>query len=154
MTNTINFPTQNFFEKGYKNESIPFMTRHSVENLLKNHLVEPDEKVLEDKEIKICFSYPFSQRFIFTFTSPDGEGFTRGQLAEMIINQYYQMYREEEETIQEEPILSIEDRIAKSGLINRNRTDGKYGIWGHDMGDLSLDSMYIEDDVWYLCISS
>jgi len=155
MTKTIKFPTKNFFKEGGKDSTIPFMTKHSVEDLLKNHLIKPNEVVLKNRDIKICFNYPFKQPFIFTFSSPNGDGFTRGQLAEIIINQYYQMYREEDETIQEKPVLSLEERKQVSFLINRNETDGKYGIWGHDMDDLSLNSMSIDKDgIWHLSIDS
>lgn len=157
MTTTIEFPTKNFFESSdiETYNSIPVMTRYPIDILLEKYLIEPDEKVLTDKEIKICFSYPLSDKFIFTFQSPDGKGFTRGQLAEFIINKYYQIYKEEEDTIQNKPILSIKDRLKRGGLINRNKTDGKYGIWGHDIGDLSLNCM-IKDkhDIWHLEIDS
>lgn len=31
--------------------------------------------------------------------------------------------------------------MCNSGLLNRNKTNGKYGIWGHDIDDLSIESL-------------
>lgn len=151
----INFPTINFFEDGESNGEIPLMTSHSVSKLVTEHLVDPDESVLSDNQVKICFSYPFAQDFVFTFNSKSGNGFTRGELVSLIINQYYTMYREEEET-SPDPILTHDERIThQGGLMNRNKTSGKYGIWGHDMSDLSLNSMELDSGgIWHLSIDS
>jgi len=32
------------------------------------------------------------------------------------------------------------------GMMNRNRTDGCFGIWGHDIGDLVLEGIYFYKD--------
>ena len=31
----------------------------------------------------------------------------------------------------------------RKGIINRNETDGKYGIWGHDLEDLDLSTIEV-----------
>ncbi len=30
------------------------------------------------------------------------------------------------------------------GMLNRNSTDGRYGIWGHDLGDLAFEGINID----------
>ncbi len=32
------------------------------------------------------------------------------------------------------------------GMMNRNKTNGKYGIWGHDLGDLVFEGIEIYDN--------
>ncbi len=32
----------------------------------------------------------------------------------------------------------------RRGIINRNQTNGKYGIWGHDIGDLDLSAVIVK----------
>jgi hypothetical protein len=48
------------------------------------------------------------------------------------------MYAEEDETSGGNP-----GHIP--GMLNRNTSEGKYGIWGHDIGDLLLCSAYVDD---------
>ena len=38
-------------------------------------------------------------------------------------------------------VLPIEMRRLNNGLLNRNQTNGMYGIWGHDIEDLSIDGL-------------
>ncbi len=41
------------------------------------------------------------------------------------------------------------------GMLNRNKTDGKYGIWGHGIDDLFLEGAERKaDGVWHLHIVS
>ncbi|MNL30171.1 hypothetical protein D3C87_1518920 [compost metagenome] len=49
------------------------------------------------------------------------------------------MYEEEEATATKKTIPP-EKRI---GMYNRNETNGKYGIWGHDIADLVLSEIQI-----------
>jgi len=39
-------------------------------------------------------------------------------------------------------VIPVEIRAQMGRLLNRNETDGKYGIWGHDIGDLWLEGIY------------
>jgi hypothetical protein len=150
----IKFPTKGFYGDEEKYNIIPYMTEYSVDQLIKDILIDPEEKVINDDIIKICFNYPFNDEYIIEFITPNNEGgFKRKDLVRLIINQYYKMYQEEEKTSKEK-VISIEQRY-KTGLLNRNVTNGIYGIYGHDMEDLSLNSMIKRDDgIWNLSISS
>jgi hypothetical protein len=75
-------------------------------------------------------------------------GFTREDFLAAVREGYEKIYEEERET------SSIPEGQASPELLNRNRTNGKHGIWGHDLGDLSLDSVYTKDGVWRLVVSS
>lgn len=53
-------------------------------------------------------------------------------------------------------VLPVEERAKLGGLINRHRTDGVYGIWGHDIGDLWIEGLTYDKDEQklYLTIGS
>jgi len=72
----------------------------------------------------------------FELTSPTG--FTRTQLISEISKQYYKVYQEEESTATVKTIP-----LKQRKIYNRNITDGKYEIWGHDIGDLVLDEIHV-----------
>lgn len=99
--------------------------------------------VIPNKKVKIVFDYPFSQEFIFEFTSDTEEGFTREYLIDCICLQYKKMYDEENASVE---VSSIEERMKKGGLLNREQTDGKYGIWGHDIEDLYLEGIKYDEN--------
>lgn len=94
--------------------------------------MENADEIVVPKKIILSVDYPLSRTFEFTYeTGP----YTRQQLADVCCDLYQRIYKEEEETIKQQNIIPTGERV---GLINRNRTDGKYGIWGHDIGDLEL----------------
>lgn len=145
------FPTTNFFDdNGEDDEVIPFMVYHPLPIVLEK-LKNGDEIVIAENNIAVCFDYPFKDSFYFNFTADTPMGFTRKHLAKCIIQQYMDMYAEEEQTLNEKEVIPIEER---GSLLNRNETDGKYGIWGHDLGDLSLNYIYNVEGVYHLSIDS
>lgn len=100
-----------------------------------DRLVDPDQVVVSDEKVTLVIDYPVSKPVKSSLES--GEGFTRRELILKISEHYHQMYKEEEETANTKTV-PMEER---TGLINRNQTDGKYGIWGHDLGDLDLSGI-------------
>lgn len=96
------------------------------------------EVVISDTQISITFSYPLKKAFKFDFKSSNG--FTRPQLYEIICNKYREIYQKEEETTTKN-VTSVEERIQRGGLINRETTDGFYGIQGHDISDLYIERL-------------
>jgi hypothetical protein len=72
---------------------------------------------------------------------------TRRRLAELISQAYQQVYREEE--------ASKSGHAKGNGmLLNRRETNGKYGIWGHDLGDLDLHTVILNDGICDLLVDS
>lgn len=128
---------------------IPMMVAVDLNNIDK-HIKNPNKVVVQDKTITINFDYPFKDNFPFTFEAPNKDGFTRADLVNIIIRQYYKMYKIEDKSTQT-PV-----RQHSTFCLNRNETDGDYGIWGHHMNDLSLDYMKKDnnDGTWDLGISS
>jgi len=97
-------------------------------------LRDGDDVVLPCRSIIVVADYPLKSEFEFALAADRPEGFTRAGIASMIVALYQRIYAEEEET-STTPVVPMEKR---QGLINRNRTNGKYGIWGHDLDDLAL----------------
>lgn len=67
---------------------------------------------------------------------------TIGDILWDISMKYREIYEIEEESATTKT-TPIDER---TGLINRNRTDGKYGIWGHDLSDLYFEGLSIHED--------
>lgn len=65
-----------------------------------------------------------------------------GQILWQIAKTYDFIYKDEDETCETE-VVPVDER---GSLLNRNSTDGKYGIWGHDLGDLVFEKLAIYDN--------
>ena len=126
---TIEFETRDAYGPG---EHSPYISIASPETTYEN----PDEVVITQNDITVEFSYPLSKAVTFDFHSNNGNGFTREQLEDLVTSTYQKIYEEEEESTQVEP-----GHIP--GMLNRNTTNGKYGIWGHDIEDLVLHTLYV-----------
>ena len=96
------------------------------------HLQNPEEIVISQRAVTIIIDYPLTNEYKFDLSSDTG--FTRVHLLNEINKAYRKIYAEEEAsaTIKTIPIEK------RKKLINRNDTNGKYGIWGHDIEDLML----------------
>ncbi len=75
---------------------------------------------------------------------------TRFVLVDIISKLYQRIYRQEKETATL-PIESMAERYDRTGggrplMLNRAPTYGKYGIWGHELGDLVLRTVYYDSD--------
>jgi hypothetical protein len=125
-------------------------------------LSRDDKNVINKSVIEILYDYPFSltwsgpsdkekklRGWIFQEVAPNGEYFTRADLARVISDRYQSIYKEEEGGTTEEVGLF-------AGSFNRVSTNGKYGIWGHQLGDLILVNViyYPVDDCYRLVVDS
>jgi len=101
-------------------------------------LERPDEIVIPFEHAVLVIDYPLSTPASIPVSAPLPIGFTRAALVKMICDEYEQIYDAEEGTAAIKPI-PLEDR---GELRGRNRTDGAYGIWGHDLQDLTVTSAH------------
>ena len=108
------------------------------EDKSKINLNSPKKIVIPQQSTSIEFNYPFSGTFTFEFKADTSEGFTLEHLIDSICRKYKEMYDEENSTVQ---VSTIDERLARGGLINREETNGKFGIWGHDLYDLYLEGI-------------
>jgi hypothetical protein len=107
------------------------------------------EKMIVDTSdsIFISFNYPLSKGVDLEFIGK--KPWRLCDLIDSICKGYLKIYDEEDET-RTLPAQSPLDSI----LVNRPKTDGKHGIWGHDLNDLFIEGMYKEDGIWHLDIGS
>lgn len=82
----------------------------------------------------------------YPLTNPDvieiKEANSVGELLWDIAQGYKKIYDEETETTENE-IVAPEER---GQLLNRNKTTGIHGIFGHDIGDLFIEGVSIRHD--------
>jgi hypothetical protein len=121
--------------KDYENGKVPWIRIDSPQIDIKN-LIGKDEIVIPETKLTIIIDYPLTSNYKFDLISKTG--FTRTQLINEISKHYYRLYDEEEKTASIKTIPLKERKI-----YNRNQTNGKYGIWGHDIGDLVLDEIHV-----------
>jgi hypothetical protein len=95
-------------------------------------LDKPDEIVIPFPQAVLVIDYPLTTAASVPIEAPLALGFTRAALAKAICDEYAHIYDAEEGTAATKTI-PIAERVATRG---RNRTDGAYGIWGHDLQDL------------------
>jgi hypothetical protein len=88
--------------------------------------------VLKD-DVSVIIDYPIAKPWQFPVKAPAG-GFTRVSLVREIARLYRCVYDEE--------ARSTKVPVGRAGqLMNRNETDGTFGICCHDLGDLVLDEL-------------
>jgi len=126
--------------KIYEDGIIPWVNLDTPQKRIKN-LVNPDEMVIPYQKVVLIIDYPVAKPVFFELTS-QSKGFTRKQIIFEISKKYHELYEEEEKTAK---IKTIPMGQRKT-LANRNETDGKYGIWGHDLSDLDLSSIDIYEN--------
>ena len=102
------------------------------------YLVDPDEIVFSRNVMAITFDYPLAQPCTLSF---DNDGpWTRYDLFRAIYEGYKRIYDEENRDVGKET-----DMIP--GMLNRQRSNGRHGIWGHIMGDLYLEVVIIDTNI-------
>ncbi len=121
------------FEEGF----IPWVSIADPKDQLSN-LIDADKIVLPFKTAKIIVDYPLSFPDTFEIKTT-GQGFSRKQLILAISNRYHEIYKLEETTATTKT-LPIDKR---GSLINRNETNGKFGVCCHDITDLDLSEIEI-----------
>jgi hypothetical protein len=123
--------------KTFKDGIVGWISLEHPEQQLSS-LIGRDEVVLPHKQISLIIDYPLNHpdttKLLVTTA-----GFTRRQLIENISKRYHQIYQEEEASSKTKTV-PIDKR---TGLINRNETDGKYGICCHDLSDLDLSTVEV-----------
>jgi hypothetical protein len=136
LVTTISFQVKTDNKKDYEDGLIPWASIGKAKQDIPN-LYKKDEIVIKENSVKIIIDYPLTNQYEFTLTS--NKGFTREQLLAEISLHYFKLYEEEENsaTVKTIPI----DKRTK--MYNRNQTNGKYGIWGHDIADLDLSEIQV-----------
>ncbi|MDF3026071.1 MAG: hypothetical protein K0S23_378 [Fluviicola sp.] len=104
-----------------------------------NQLVGKNEIVVKENRVDLTIDYPLDNPATIELRSDKKSGFTKSELVLKVQKEYKRIYEEEEKTAKTKPI-PIGDR---KSIVNRNATDGKYGVWGHDLSDLDLSEIIV-----------
>ncbi len=99
-------------------------------------LFNADELMTPLKVLRIEFDYPLSNPVTFTFKKPNG--FTRLDLFRAVYDGYTAIYAAEEADCGKTENIP--------GLLNRQLSEGPFGIWGHDLEDLAIEEIKIKDN--------
>jgi len=111
-----------------------------------------DEIVLpKNKTYKLIIDYPLNKPAKFTIKTGKS-GLTREEVVDLCCKAYREVYDIEDNTSSFKAKLGIEG--GKSILLNREQSDGKYGIWGHVLSDLDISCMTIDGDKITLGVDS
>lgn len=97
----------------------------------RDNLINPNEVVIKDEKITMTITYPLSVEVRLPLEKKGG--FTRLDVFKNIYEAYKRIYEEEEK--------SVGDPGSYDNLYNRKKSEGKYGIWGHYLGDLVIESV-------------
>lgn len=124
----------------FEDSIIPWISIENPAPLL-DSLVAKDEIVLNQTNVILVIDYPLESPIEIDLTSDSNEGFSRKELITKISIEYHRIYSEEEESSTVE-VTPMEERE----IMNRNTTNGKYGIWGHDLADLDLSLIQVHQD--------
>jgi len=116
-------------------------TKNSIKNCKPSEIILPPNETYE-----LVIDYPLHRPFK-TEIKTGTKGLTREEVVDIIVRSYKLVYKEEKAT-SKIPAGLI------PGMYNRNTTDGKYGIWGHELGDLMLHTLEINDNVLTVGIDS
>ncbi len=98
---------------------------------LRENLIDADEIMIDDKKISISFTYPLSVEVMIECEKEDG--FSRMDLFKLIYENYKMFYTEEN--------TEVGDPGTYENLYNRKKSQGKYGIWGHYLEELYIESL-------------
>lgn len=108
----------------------------------------PDIPIIKDTEISVDFSFPLSDTVTLVFRSRNENGFSRSDIIRLVSGAYKRLYEIEAKT----------SKIDKPFFRNRkrNKSDGKFGIWGFDYTQLCIYgfSYNSERKKMYLSIST
>jgi len=100
-------------------------------------LRNPEEIVIPFEHAILVIAYPLTTPASIAISAAFAVGFTRAELVRAACEEYANVYEAEEATATHKT-LPLEER---GTLKNRNRTDGVYGIYGHDLDRLVLTAM-------------
>lgn len=100
---------------------------------------QPNDIVLSEGVYQLKITYPLENPSV-TRLEVNKKGITRKDLAAQICKIYRQIYKEEDE--------SAGHKTGNiPGMLNRATSAGKYGIWGHNLTDLTLHGAEVKNNV-------
>ena len=113
-------------QPGYQEKTLEFAKEHNVDL--------PETLPIGST---ITITYPLTNAVVFESLYPIKTSY---ELIKFFVDCYNMVYFIEDQTIDypDEPADYI------PGMLNRTRTNGAFGIWGHDIGDLVLEGIILK----------
>lgn len=140
--------------------NVPIPVYQGIDNCLNYNVdfdIEDPKDIVIESSTPPSFeiSYPLSHTYFGTLKKNENNKYTRYEIAKAIVYAYHEIYDEEEKSTTLK-VESMNERNPDCSLINRAETDGKWGIWGHDITELDLhDVTYnVNKNMIYPSISS
>lgn len=132
--------SDSLYLESFEDGIIPWISIQNAASQVDN-LIGKNDIVLTSQTALIIIDYPLNKPCEIKIKSDNPTGFTKAELILKISNEYKRIYKEEEESASTKT-TPMEER---GGIINRNETNGKYGIWGHDLIDLDLSAIVVHN---------
>src|SRR3972149_2578696 len=124
------------FNTDFNIEKTEFCPYFDKEELNSYEIKPPSkEKNISHTELEVCLDYPLSGKFFFKIKSKTG--WSQLSLCKKICQLYRKIYDKEDKT-------ATKGKGLIPGMFNRDYSNGKYGIWGHGIGDLVIESVSIK----------
>lgn len=136
LITTIAFRVKTQNKEDFEDGIQPWISIDEPQRDLPN-LLNKEEVVISENKVTLIIDYPLTNEFRAYINSTNG--FTRERLINEISKSYFMLYEEEEKTATIKTVPVKE----RKGLYNRNETNGKYGILGHDISDLVLSEIVV-----------
>ncbi len=149
LIDSITFEVRTKNTVDYKNGLVPWASLEKPDRDLPK-LIDPKKIIINEKALTVIIDYPLKHEYRLELRSANG--FNRAFLLKEISKAYYKLY-EEEETTATIKTIPIKKRTTMN---NRNETNGKYGIWGHDIANLLLSGILVyktDDDKIVLALN-
>lgn len=130
-------------------------SRHKKSDDLKVEVwIEEHNRILKpNKKYTLIIDYPVRSPFEYSFTTNE-KGMTLREVVDLAVKKYKQMYKEEDKSTSIKPMTMKEASKGKCSLLNRVQTDGKYGIYGHDLSHLTITNVGVKGNKIYLSVDS
>ena len=136
------FPDWYYENDGSNTEEEFAEFQREVKDLPPNEII-----VAPNESMKLEIDYPLTNSFMTSLIKRKS-GWTRRQIVEFIIKCYKKIYQVEESKLNKHETGNI------PGMYNRKTTNGEYGIWGHEMGDLILHTLSGNDGCYTVVCDS
>lgn len=99
----------------------------------------PDEVILDsDTKYTLKIDYPLTNPYLGEFITGKN-GMTRQEFVDLACKTYQEIYNTEDEDVKmKTPNIP--------GMYNRSTSNGRFGIWGHDIEDLTIHTLYVDEN--------
>src|SRR5574338_1084016 len=146
------FPLDSKFKRLTNKERKIYQEYKKLPDLLYDKVYIDDHRIIvpENKKYELIIDYPLREPYKKEIIGPK----TLREVLQIVVKAYRHIYQIEKKTSKlKEESLKIRTK-GKSKLLNRAPTDGKYKIYGHNLSDLVIHTIYVGQGKIYLGVDS